>query len=147
MACLRGIRRPYEASICFQNPLGDVHGALEGDALAAWQQELFSAISRRQVIGPSIPVHRLLRRARQRLVAGGVTVAIVYGFEMVQVGENYAQVFAQPFRASYFPRERLGQRPAIGESGERVGAGQPLDRFIGRLQFPVLLRGLPHHHG
>jgi len=63
----------------------------------------------------------------QYLVAGGMAVGIVDLFKLVDIEHEQREGMAVPARPLDFPLPLIEKTPVVGDAGEVIGRGQPLD--------------------
>ena len=102
--------------------LGGLHVATTGQQ----QHKLVAALARQRVTRPQ---HRLqaARRLDQQRIARAVAQGVVDVFEVVQVDEHHRQRLVLALGHADGLLEAVGQQQAVGQAGQGVEVGQPVD--------------------
>ena len=89
--------------------------------------KFLAAIAGGDIGRPEARGHRRTDPA-QAVIALLVAVQVVVELEMVDIDQQQRQRRPRPLRPRPFDRERLIERPPVGEAGQAVAAGQRLQR-------------------
>ncbi|MNV78736.1 hypothetical protein D3C71_1722450 [compost metagenome] len=99
--------------------------------------ELFAAITRRQVARASGLLHQRLGQQLQQFVALLMAIAVVVAFEVVRIQEQKRERRGLPCRRRPLAFERLVEGASIGNAGQSICL---------RARFQLLLEGLAQAH-